>query len=259
MSARDYALVVRALGKRYPSNALGPVRAHETLERAMRSPLRMLKSALLGEGRSASGHTWVLRNVSFTVEPGEILGIVGRNGAGKSVLLRMLSRVTRPTEGSITVRGTVAPLLEVGAGFHHELSGRDNIFLNGTILGMRLDDIAGRVDEIVDFAGVGDVLDAPVKTYSSGMRMRLAFSVAAHLDRDIYLLDEVLAVGDEAFQQRCLGRVRELAASGKTILLVNHSPEVIAEFCSRAILLDRGTLLGSDDPAAIIDQYHALD
>jgi len=258
VSQRDYALVVRALGKRYPSSAHGPVRAHEALERAMRSPLRLLKAAVLGDGRSAGGHTWVLRNVSFTVSPGEILGVVGRNGAGKSVLLRMLSRVTRPTEGSVTVRGTVAPLLEVGAGFHHELSGRDNIFLNGTILGMRLDDIAQRVDEIVEFAGVGDVLDAPVKTYSSGMRMRLAFSVAAHLDRDIYLLDEVLAVGDEAFQARCLDRVRELAAAGRTILLVNHSPEVIAEFCSRALLLDKGELLGSGKPKAIIARYHSL-
>lgn len=258
MSKRPYALEVRALGKRYPATWQGPVRAHEALERAMRSPLRMLRSAVLGEGRSTGGHTWVLRNVSFNVAPGEILGVVGRNGAGKSVLLRILSRVTRPTEGSVTLRGSVAPLLEVGAGFHHELSGRDNIFLNGTILGMRLDDIAGRVEQIVDFAGVGDVLDAPVKTYSSGMRMRLAFAVAAHLDRDIYLLDEVLAVGDEAFQKRCLDRVGELASSGKTILLVNHSPDVIAEFCSRALLLDKGTLLGSGKPKSIIARYHNL-
>lgn len=253
------ALVVNDLGKRYVSSARGPTRAHEALERAMRSPLRMLREAMVGAPRLPHGHTWVLRHVSFEVAQGEIVGIVGRNGAGKSVLLRMLSRVTRPSEGTVHVRGSLAPLLEVGAGFHHELSGRDNIFLNGSILGMRLGDIARRLDEIVAFAEVEDVLDAPVKTYSSGTRMRLAFSVAAHLDRDVYLLDEVLAVGDEAFQVKCLARIRELAASGRAILLVNHSAEVIASFCSRAILLQQGALVDAGPASSIVERYHTME
>lgn len=252
------AIEARGLGKRYESVTLGPVRAHEALERALRSPLAALRSVIRGGARAPSPHIWALREVSFSVSPGEIVGVLGRNGAGKSVLLRILSRVTRPTEGSVTVRGTVAPLLEVGAGFHHELTGRDNIFLNGTILGMRHAEIARRVPEIVEFADIGDLLDAPVKTYSSGNRMRLAFSVAAHLERDIYLLDEVLAVGDEAFQVRCLGRVEELAANGKTIFMVNHSADVIRGFCNRALLLHHGRLLADGTPDDLVDQYHGM-
>ena len=258
MTMSRASLVVLDLGKQYASTAHGPVRAHEALERVMRSPLRMLRAAVSGEARTRPGCHWVLRHVSFTLQPGEIVGVVGRNGAGKSVLLRILSRVTRPSEGTATVRGSVAPLLEVGAGFHHELTGRDNIFLNGSILGMRLADIAARIDEIVAFAGVEDVLDAPVRTYSSGMRMRLAFSVAAHLDRDLYLLDEILAVGDEGFQTKCLARVEALAASGCTVLLVNHSADVIRSFCSRALLLERGELVEDGAPGAIVDRYHDL-
>ena len=253
------ALVVQQLGKRYASAVQRPVRAHDVIERAIRSPLERLNRVVRATERPEPGHVWALRDVSFTIEPGEVMGVLGRNGAGKSVLLRIISRVTRPTEGTVTVRGSVAPLLEVGAGFHDELTGRDNIFLNGTILGMRHTDIARRVDQIVAFAGVEELIDAPVKTYSSGNRMRLAFSVAAHLDRDIYLLDEVLAVGDEVFQVKCLARVRELAAEGRTVLIVNHSAEVIRGFCSRAVLLHRGRLLADGAPESVIARYHAVD
>lgn len=202
---------------------------------------------------------WAVDDVSFDVAPGELVGLVGRNGAGKSVLLKMIAGVTRPTRGKIEVRGRVAPLLEVGTGFHPELTGMENIFLNGVILGMRRAEVARHVDQIVEFADIGPFLETPIKHYSSGMRVRLGFAVAAHLDRDIFLLDEVLAVGDREFQEKSLTRLRELAVEGRTILVVSHGDRQIERFCSRSILLDHGRLLASGTPSDIQKLYESMN
>ena len=186
---------------------------------------------------------WALKNVNFEVKQGEVLGIIGRNGAGKSTLLKVLSRITEPSEGRVRLRGRVASLLEVGTGFHPELTGRENIFLNGAILGMRQADIRRKFDEIVAFAGVERFLDLPVKRYSSGMYVRLAFSVAAHLECDVLIVDEVLAVGDHEFQKKCLGKMHDVASKeGRTVLLVSHNLAAINEMADRALLLDSGIL-----------------
>ena len=186
---------------------------------------------------------WALRNVSFQVGQGETLGIIGRNGAGKSTLLKMLSRITAPTEGIIKVKGKLASLLEVGTGFHPELTGRENVFLNGMILGMSRAEVLRKFDEIVDFSGVEQFIDTPVKRYSSGMYVRLAFAVAAQLEPEILIVDEVLAVGDIRFQEKSLNRIRTIASSGRTVLLVSHNMHMIKRFCTRAILLDKGKVI----------------
>jgi lipopolysaccharide transport system ATP-binding protein len=184
---------------------------------------------------------WALRDVSFTVQPGEVVGIIGRNGAGKSTLLKILSRITEPTNGEVVLRGRVASLLEVGTGFHPELSGRENVFLNGTILGMRKAEIARKFDEIVDFAEVEKFIDTPVKRYSSGMYVKLAFAVAAHLEPEILIVDEVLAVGDSRFQQRCTEKMRQMATQqGMTLLFVSHNMSIIRSLCNRGVLLSQG-------------------
>ena len=185
---------------------------------------------------------WALRNIEFNLEQGERLGVIGRNGAGKSTLLKLLSRITDPTEGRIEIRGRVSSLLEVGTGFHPELTGRENIFLNGTILGMSSRDIRRKFDEIVDFAEVERFLDTPVKRYSSGMYVRLAFSVAAHLEPDILIVDEVLAVGDAEFQRKCLGRMEQLSDSGRTVIFVTHNMDALVSLCTRGVVLNRGSL-----------------
>lgn len=201
---------------------------------------------------------WALKDISFTIQPGDRVGIIGRNGAGKSTLLKVLSRITEPTAGRITLRGRVASLLEVGTGFHPELTGRENIFLNGAILGMSNAEIQGKFDEIVSFAEVEKFLDTPVKHYSSGMYMRLAFAVAAHLEPELLLVDEVLAVGDAQFQQKCLGKMEDVAQNeGRTILFVSHNMGAILSLCNRAILLDRGTCLAEGNPDSIIAKYLA--
>lgn len=205
--------------------------------------------------RLQDGVFWALRNLSLEVKQGEILGIVGRNGAGKSTLLKLLSRIVSPTTGRVGVRGRVGSLLEVGTGFHPELTGRENIFLNGSILGMSRHDIRRRFDDIVDFADIGAFLDTPVKRYSSGMAVRLAFSVAAYLEPDVLIVDEVLAVGDQAFQDKCIGKARELGGQGRTILLVSHNLASVANLCTRAVYLRDGILVGDADPGTIIDQY----
>jgi lipopolysaccharide transport system ATP-binding protein len=186
---------------------------------------------------------WALRDVSFDVEQGEVLGVIGPNGAGKSTLLSILARITDPTEGEVEIRGRVSSLLEVGTGFHPELSGRDNVFLNGAVLGMRRAETAEKFDEIVDFSGVRDFIDMPVKRYSTGMYVRLAFSVAAHLDPEILLLDEVFAVGDRAFQEKCLARISEMTSTGRTVLFVSHDVSSVARLCDRAIVLNDGQLV----------------
>jgi lipopolysaccharide transport system ATP-binding protein len=199
---------------------------------------------------------WALRNVSFNLAQGERLGIIGRNGAGKSTLLKILSRITEPTEGRVEIRGRVSSLLEVGTGFHPELTGRENIFLNGTILGMRSREIRSRFDEIVDFAEIEQFLDTPVKRYSSGMYVRLAFSVAAHLDPEILIVDEVLAVGDAQFQRKCLGKMEEVTKKGRTIIFVSHNITAVTSLCTKCLLLERGQVREIGDPAPVTAAYY---
>jgi len=204
---------------------------------------------------SSREELWALKNVSFKVQPGERLGVIGRNGAGKSTLLKLLSRITKPSEGRISLRGRVASLLEVGTGFHPELTGRENIYLNGAILGMKKEEIRRQFDEIVAFAEVENFLDTPVKRYSSGMYVRLAFAVAAHLQTEILLVDEVLAVGDAAFQKKCLGKMSDISETGKTIIFVSHNMGAISGLCQRGLLLQSGCLYLDGDIDACIRQY----
>lgn len=213
------------------------------VKRSIRTGLDMLRGKELVAGDDIE-EFWALRNVSFEVQPGEILGIIGRNGAGKSTLLKVLSRITEPTEGRITLRGRVASLLEVGTGFHPELTGRENISLNGAILGMSRSEIARKFDQIVDFAEVSKFLDTPVKRYSSGMYVRLAFSVAVHLHPEILVVDEVLAVGDSAFQAKCMRKMSSIAQSGMTVLVVSHNLSSIKSLCSSVVHLEQGKLIG---------------
>ncbi|MBI1347533.1 ATP-binding cassette domain-containing protein [bacterium] len=198
---------------------------------------------------------WALNDLSFEVREGEVLGVIGRNGAGKSTLLKILSRITRPTQGRISWRGRVGSLLEVGTGFHPELTGRENIFLNGAVLGMTRREIAAKLDEIVAFAEIESFIDTPVKRYSSGMYVRLAFAVAAHLEPEIMLVDEVLAVGDYAFQRKCLGKMQDVATAGRTILFVSHNLTAVTSLCSRAILIERGQIVQDDDPKAVVARF----
>jgi lipopolysaccharide transport system ATP-binding protein len=202
---------------------------------------------------------WALRDVSFEVKRGEVVGIIGRNGAGKSTLLKILSRITEPTEGRVTLRGRVASLLEVGTGFHPELTGRENIFLNGAILGMSRAEIRQKFDEIVAFAEVEKFLDTPVKRYSSGMYVRLAFAVAAHLEPEILIVDEVLAVGDAEFQKKCLGKMQDVAKGGRTVLFVSHNMAAIGSLCNRVVVLGGGRLSFDGEVEAGINSYHKRD
>ena len=198
---------------------------------------------------------WALEDITFDVKQGEILGIIGKNGAGKSTLLKIISRVTTPTRGQIKIKGRVACLLEVGTGFHPELTGRENIYLNGAILGMSNAEIKKKFDEIVDFAGVGEFIDTPVKRYSSGMYIRLGFSVAAHLDPEILLVDEVLAVGDAEFQKKCLGKMSEVSRGGSTVFFVSHNMLAVKKLCMKAVLLDRGKNICLEDTSSVIERY----
>ncbi|MFM1794715.1 MAG: hypothetical protein RL642_1100, partial [Bacteroidota bacterium] len=212
--------------------------------------------------KGKSEYVWALKDINFNVQQGEVLGIIGRNGAGKSTLLKILSRTTSPTTGSIKVKGRIASLLEVGTGFHPELSGRDNIFMNGTILGMTRAEIKSKFDEIVEFAGVERYLDTPVKRYSSGMYVRLAFAVAAHLESEILIVDEVLAVGDMEFQKKCLGKMKDVSEKqGRTVLFVSHNMQAIANLSTKLISLTNGLLSSFSSPFEGIDQYfnHQID
>jgi lipopolysaccharide transport system ATP-binding protein len=226
----------------------------EALTSAAMAPFRRFRQ-LRGTDKTMEDF-WALRDVSFTVQPGEVVGIVGRNGAGKSTLLKILSRIAEPTEGRAVMRGRVASLLEVGTGFHPELSGRENIYLNGSILGMKRREIAARFADIVAFAEIEKFLDTPVKRYSSGMYVRLAFAVAAHLEPEILIVDEVLAVGDAEFQKRCLGKMRQISeGGGRTVLFVSHNMAAVSALCSRAILLANGSLKADGTPASVIQEY----
>ena len=200
---------------------------------------------------------WALRDISFEVEQGDVIGIIGRNGAGKSTLLKVLSRVTRPTSGRAIIRGRVGSLLEVGTGFHPELTGRENIYLNAAILGMKKGEIDRRFDEIVAFSEIGRFLDTPVKRYSSGMYVRLAFAVAAHLDPEILVVDEVLAVGDAEFQKKCLGKMENVAKTGRTVLFVSHNMAAVISLCNRCLLIDKGRLVEDGDTASIVTLYQS--
>ena len=244
----QFAVSVRGLGKRYAISheRVAYERLTESLWNAVRHPLR---------ARSSREAFWALRNVSFDVRPGEVVGIVGRNGAGKTTLLKILSRITDPTEGEAVLRGRVSSLLEVGTGFHPELTGRENIYLSGSILGMRRAEIRRRFDEIVEFAEVTQFLDTPVKRYSSGMQVRLGFAVAAHLEPDVLVVDEVLAVGDAAFQRKSIGKMGMVAAQGRTVLLVSHNMGVVDSLCSRCILIDRGRVIEDGEPGLVIRRY----
>lgn len=210
---------------------------------------------VLGPQSQTYEEFWALKDVSFEVKQGERIGIIGRNGAGKSTLLKILSRITEPTSGSVRIKGRVASLLEVGTGFHPELTGRENIYLNGAILGMRRADISRRFDEIVEFSEVAKFLDTPVKHYSSGMYVRLAFAVAAHLEPEILIVDEVLAVGDVAFQKKCLGKMEEVGGEGRTVLFVSHSMGAIQGLCTQGVLLDQGVILAKGKVNDIITTY----
>jgi homopolymeric O-antigen transport system ATP-binding protein len=251
----DIAVHVESLGKRYQIGAreIGNTSFREAISGLVTAPWRRF--------RRLSGHTepdeefWALRNITFDIARGEVLGVIGPNGAGKSTLLKILSRITPPTEGHAEIEGRVSSLLEVGTGFHPELTGRENIFLNGAILGMSRSDTRARFDDIVDFAELSQFIDTPVKRYSSGMFVRLAFSVAAHLEPEILIVDEVLAVGDLHFRNRCLGRMQHLRGEGRTVLFVSHDMTSIRQLCTRALLLDHGGVTASGSPHEVTHQY----
>jgi lipopolysaccharide transport system ATP-binding protein len=247
------AIRAEGLGKRYRR---GRSRAEPTtLRDAVTEAARSLGRR---RSRDAEEEFWALRDVSFEVQPGECLGVVGRNGAGKSTLLKLLSRITAPSEGRIGIRGRVASLLEVGTGFHPELTGRENVFLNGAILGMTRSEIQSRFDEIAAFSEVEAFLDTPVKRYSSGMHMRLAFAVAAHLEAEILLVDEVLAVGDVAFQRKCLGKMEDVTRTGRTVLFVSHNLSALRGLCNAGLVLDGARVVERGDIVRAIQAYLEL-
>ncbi|PYS06785.1 MAG: ABC transporter ATP-binding protein, partial [Acidobacteria bacterium] len=230
--------------------------ARESLMNVLRVPSRLARRLVKTKNPEAcETELWALRDVSFEVQQGEVVGIIGRNGAGKSTLLKVLSRITEPTSGRITIRGRVGSLLEVGTGFHPELTGRENLFLNGAILGMRRTEIIRKFDEIVAFAEIDKFIDTPVKHYSSGMYMRLAFSVAAHLQPEILLVDEVLAVGDAEFQKRCMGKMGEVARGGSTVLFVSHNMGAVSSLCTKVAFMKTGQVVEIGEPAHAIGRY----
>lgn len=251
----DIAVRIENLSKQY---RIGGAQARyktmrETLMDMAAAPARRLRR--LGQPAPPEETIWALKDVSFEVEQGEVVGIIGRNGAGKTTLLRILSRITEPTEGYAEIKGRVGSLLEVGTGFHPELTGRENIYLNGAILGMKRAEIDRKFDEIVAFSEIEKFLDTPVKRYSSGMYVRLAFSVAAHLEPQILLVDEVLAVGDAAFQKKCLGKMGDVAREGRTVLFVSHNMNSISRLCGHAVLLEQGRLRSIGEVRRIIHEY----
>jgi len=251
----DLAIRVENLGKKYRigGRQQGYKRFTETVMETFSAPIRRLKN--LGKPTPPEEIIWALKDVSFEVERSEVLGIIGRNGAGKTTLLKILSRITEPTEGRAEIHGRVGSLLEVGTGFHPELTGRENVYLNGAILGMRRAEIDAKFDEIVSFAEIEKFLDTPVKRYSSGMRVRLAFAVAAHLEPEIMLVDEVLAVGDAQFQKKCLGKMGEVAKEGRTVLFVSHNMESVQRLCQTGLVLEWGYVLFTGPVQEAVARY----
>lgn len=253
----EHAVSIRGLGKRYK---IGQYHQHyksvrESLSRWALTFARSTKPQAQKSGDT--GYVWSLRDVSIDIEPGDVVGIIGRNGAGKTTLLKVLSRITPPTEGEAVMNGRVGSLLEVGTGFHPELTGHENIYLSGAILGMSRPEITRKLDEIVAFAGVERFLDTPVKRYSSGMQVRLGFAVAAHLEPEILLVDEVLSVGDAEFQRKCLGRIDAISKTGRTVLFVSHNMASVSRLCSKALLLDQGRVVTVGESNAVIEEYLA--
>jgi lipopolysaccharide transport system ATP-binding protein len=249
----DVAVLAEGLSKRY---VIGQFRdAYGTLRDSLSAGARRLVSRAAREHDQEEREIWALKDVSFSIHEGEVLGVIGRNGAGKSTLLKLLTRITTPTEGKAVLRGRVGSLLEVGTGFHPELTGRENIYLNGSILGMKRREITSKYDSIVEFSGIERFIDTPVKRYSSGMYVRLAFAVAAHLEPEILLVDEVLAVGDFEFQRRCLGRMEDFSESGRTVVFVSHQLQTIARLCERVILFDRGEIVRDGPADEVVAHY----
>ncbi len=260
----ETVIKVDGLGKKYRiglkekmSNSLA-----ETITRTLTAPFRSfkrLRSLSSFDGKEGDDVFWALQNISFDVKKGQVLGVIGKNGAGKSTLLKLLSRITAPSSGSIEITGRVASLLEVGTGFHPELSGRENVYLNGTILGMTRAEVGEKFDEILEFSGVEKFIDTPVKRYSSGMRVRLAFAVAAHLEPEILIVDEVLAVGDYEFQKKCLGKMQDVSGEGRTVLFVSHNMVAVENLCDSAIVLEKGKMVYEGPTHQAIQKYMQVE
>lgn len=259
----SYSIKVENLSKKYHISKLQEEGAQGSLlafgRQLFMEPIKRTRSLLRGQPLELSeDYIWALQDVSFEVQPGEVIGVIGKNGAGKSTLLKILSRITPPTDGRIHLRGRVASMLEVGTGFHQELTGRENVYMNGTILGMSRREIDAKFDEIVAFSGIEKHIDTPVKRYSSGMRVRLGFAVAAHLEPEILLIDEVLSVGDIAFQKKSLGKMEDITSQGRTVLFVSHNLESILGLCPRTILIDGGQIVMDDHTPQVLSAYHQL-
>jgi lipopolysaccharide transport system ATP-binding protein len=246
----DRVIHVEKLGKRYHLGEVRRKTLYDAMTDVVRNPFRRRK-------RREQEILWALRDASFDVKQGEVVGLIGRNGAGKSTLLKLLARITKPTEGHAEIHGRIGSLLEVGTGFHHELTGRENVFLSGAVLGMKRAEIQKKFDDIVAFSEVERFLDTPLKHYSSGMQMRLAFAVAAHLEPEILFIDEVLAVGDAAFQKKCLGKMKNVASHGRTILFVSHNTVAMQSLCHRALWLKSGRVVEDDSASKVISNYLA--
>jgi lipopolysaccharide transport system ATP-binding protein len=259
--SNNFAIQAVNLGKQYhiASARRAPYKTfRESVVKAASAPLRRIQYLLRGQLEAAAGRDekfWALRDVSFEIKPGEVVGIIGRNGAGKSTLLKILSRITEPTAGYADINGRVGSLLEVGTGFHPELTGKENVYLNGAILGMTRSEINRKFDEIVEFSAVEKFIETPVKHYSSGMRLRLAFAVAAHLEPEILIIDEVLAVGDAAFQRKCLDKMQNISEHGRTVLFVSHNMPAITRLCERTILLDQGRIIADGPSEQVVGTY----
>ncbi|MBI1337179.1 MAG: ATP-binding cassette domain-containing protein [Phycisphaera sp.] len=249
----DLAIQTQALSKRYRLGSMRPM--HRSLRESITEGLSRWRRTRATPTKASESEFWALRGVDIEIAQGQTLGVIGHNGAGKSTLLKILSRITDPTEGRVALRGRVGSLLEVGTGFHPELTGRENIFLNGAILGMTRAEVKSRFDEIVEFSGVEKFLETPVKRYSSGMYVRLAFAVAAHLEPEVLIVDEVLAVGDAAFQKKCLGRMRDVANHGRTVLFVSHNMAAVEALCDTAVHLDHGKVVQVGKPTDVIAGY----
>ncbi len=256
----DIAIHINGISKQFHIGAMRKRResTFEAISSTVMGPFRRARSVLKGQSARHGEGTqtiWALRDISFDVHAGEVIGIVGHNGAGKSTLLKILSRITEPTEGFAEVHGRVGALLEIGTGFHPELTGRENVYLNAAILGMRREEIDRKFDEIVAFAEVEKFIDTPVKHYSSGMGVRLGFAVAAHVDPEILIVDEVLSVGDAAFQRKCLGKMSSVTETGRTVLFVSHNMDAVQRLCTRCIMLDKGQVVADGDTQDVISQY----
>jgi lipopolysaccharide transport system ATP-binding protein len=259
MSTDNVVLAVEHLAKHYRLGSIGTTTFYADLQRwwaDLRGRPDSFESVSLdGSHLDTDKSIWALKDISFKVRPGEVLGILGANGSGKSTLLKIISRVTAPTEGVVRIRGNVSSLLEVGTGFHQDFTGRENIYMSGSILGMSKAVIDSALDEIIEFSGIRAFIDTPVKRYSSGMYVRLAFSVAAHLTSEIVIVDEVLAVGDQEFRRKCLDKMAEIARSGRTVLFVSHNMENMRNLCDRSILLDHGRIVKHGDTKEVVKQY----